>query len=84
MCGHNNFVVINFIFSKDFLKFFSKKILLGEMPTKVWFVKIIHNKIQTYKRKTHWKGVRQTTRYNSTKTLKGCKTNNQNTNNQNK
>jgi len=59
-----------------FINFLNIFDVLGKMPTKVWFVKIAHNKRPTYKRKTHWKGVKQTTSYNSTRTLKGCKANN--------
>jgi hypothetical protein len=45
------------------------------MPTKVQFIREIHDKIQINKRKKkHWKGVRKIQDIKKTKTLKECKT----------
>jgi hypothetical protein len=51
------------------------------MPTKVQFIREVHDKIQINKRKKkHWKGVRKITRYKKDKNIERVQDNRQETN----
>jgi hypothetical protein len=49
------------------LMFFYILDLLRKMPTKVQFIRKVHNNIQMDQKKKNWKGVKQITRYKQTK-----------------
>ncbi len=51
---------------------------------KVWFIKEIHTKIQTNKRKKHWKGVKKNNKIQDDKNIERVQDRQENTNRQKK